>query len=265
MCNYCVSALISLLHNDQIKMHQSCINFFSTPTKSPMPDFTSLPIYQQVSERLARDVLAGRLRAGTKLAPERDMAAGLGIAVGTLRKALDQLAEQGMLERIHGSGNYIKTPAQASNIYAFFRLELTGGGGLPRAEILDVRRMTKPADLPVFGTSTQAHRIRRFRTLDDTPAALEEIWLDGDVVDTLSAEAMSESLYLYYRTRLDLVITRFEDRVAARQKPDWGHERLDLPAHSGFAERFSWVDDDIAIEYSRTWFHPDRVVYVARA
>ncbi len=230
-----------------------------------MSDIKSLPIYQQVSERLARDVLAGRLQPGTKLAPERDMAAGLGIAVGTLRKALDQLAYQGMLERIHGSGNYIKKPTQASNIYALFRLELVDGGGLPRAEVLDVQRLTKPSDLPAFGSSAQAHRIRRFRLLDDTPAALEEIWLDGDVVDVVSTQALSESLYLYYRTRLNLVITRFEDRVATRQKPDWGHEKLALPRETGFAERFSWAGDAAAIEYSRTWFHPDKVVYVARA
>ncbi len=230
-----------------------------------MPDITSLPIYQQVSERLAREILAGRLTKGTKLPPEREMAAARGIAVGTLRKALNQLVQQGMLVRVHGAGNYIKKPEQATNIYAYFRLERCEGGGLPTAEFLDVQRMQKPADLPKFGTSDEGHRIRRFRKLDDVPAALEEIWLDGDVVDHIPPEDLSESLYLYYRTRLNFVIRRFEDRVSVGPKPDWGQDLLDLPNPTGFIERYSWAHDDAAVEFSRTWYHPERVVYVARA
>ncbi|MGG2474863.1 GntR family transcriptional regulator, partial [Rhizobium sp. BR5] len=39
-------------------------------------------------------------------------------------------------------------------------------------------------------------------------AAIEEIWLDGSYVDTIAIENMSESLYLYYRTRLNLWISK---------------------------------------------------------
>lgn len=49
---------------------------------------TDLPKYLQVSESLIRDIGAGVLADGTRLPPEREMAADLGISVGTLRKAL---------------------------------------------------------------------------------------------------------------------------------------------------------------------------------
>ncbi|WP_170162724.1 hypothetical protein [Pacificibacter maritimus] len=39
--------------------------------------------------------------------------------------------------------------------------------------------MQKPADLPRFGTSTDATRIRRLRYLNDTIIGIEEIWLDA--------------------------------------------------------------------------------------
>jgi GntR family transcriptional regulator len=60
----------------------------------------SLPIYLQVTELIIRDIAAGRLIDGEKLPPERDMAADLGIAVGTLRKALAELQNRGLLERV---------------------------------------------------------------------------------------------------------------------------------------------------------------------
>ena len=123
----------------------------------------SLPIYLQFAELLARDIAAGRLVDGEKLAPERDMAAELGIAVGTLRKALAELQNRGLLQRVQGSGNYIRAISDPKSVYAMFRLELIKGGGLPTAEVLSVERLKKTGELPEFGSSDEGHRIRRIR------------------------------------------------------------------------------------------------------
>ena len=68
----------------------------------------ALPLYIQISELLIRDIASGRLNDGERLPPEREMAARLEIAVGTLRQALQVLTEKGLIERIQGSGNYIR-------------------------------------------------------------------------------------------------------------------------------------------------------------
>ena len=80
---------------------------------------------------LVRDIAAGRMIDGEKLPPEREMAKSLGIAVRTLRKALAELQGKGLLERVQGSGNYVRPKPQVDSVYAFFRLELAEGGGLP--------------------------------------------------------------------------------------------------------------------------------------
>ena len=72
----------------------------------------ALPVHQQISEMLIREIAAGRIIEGEKLPPERDMAAGLGIAVGTLRKALGDLERKGLLSRVQGSGNYVRALAR---------------------------------------------------------------------------------------------------------------------------------------------------------
>ena len=66
------------------------------------------------------------------------MAKDFKTSVITLRKALKRLDDFGLLLRIHGSGNYVKQNNVNGSVYAMFRLELIGGGGLPRANILDV-------------------------------------------------------------------------------------------------------------------------------
>ncbi len=215
---------------------------------------------------LIREIASGRLIDGERLPSEREMAADLDIAVGTLRKALDDLAGKGLLERIHGSGNYVRHNPDAAGVYAFFRLELLEGGGLPTAKILSVDRMKKPSDLPAFGRSDSAHRIRRLRLVSNTPAALEEIWLDRSWADNIKRSDLSDSLYYYYRKTLGLLINRVEDRIGLASLPDWRDADIGCTpgAVVGFVERWSRTAEGDIAEFSRTWFNPDRVRYVSR-
>lgn len=226
----------------------------------------ALPLYQQISETLIRDIAAGRLIDGERLPPEREMAAELGIAVGTLRKALADLAAKGLLERIQGSGNYIRARPDVQSVYSMFRLELTEGGGLPTAEVLSVERLPKPDSLPPFGRAAEGHRIRRLRRLSGVVAAVEEIWLDGAYIDRLGPEDLSDSLYLFYRSRLGLHIARAEDQVGVDRVPDWAPAAFPHPPGTpvGHIVRISWAQDGARAEASRTWFDHVRVRYVAR-
>lgn len=226
----------------------------------------ALPRWLQVSERLIREIGAGRLIHGARLPPERDMAAGLGIAVGTLRKALADLESKGLLDRRQGSGNYVRHRTGVVSVYSLFRLELPAGGGLPTAELIGVERLGKPAGAPAFGPSGEAHRIRRLRRLDGVAVAIEEIWLDARHAAALRAEDLSESLYRFWREALGLEIVRVEDRVGVAPVPGWTRPGFAPPAGAlvGHVERLGRLPDGEAAEYSRTWFDPDRARYVSR-
>lgn len=225
-----------------------------------------LPVHMQISEMLIREVAVGRLADGARLPPERDMAAELGIAVGTLRRALAELTKRGLLERVHGSGNYVRARGDLQGVYAFFRLERIGGGGLPTADLISIEMTEKPSDLPAFGSSDLAHRIRRLRRLDGIPAAIEEVWLDGSRAPTLSQDDLSESLYLYYRVALGFSIARIEDRISVAPAPDWFPEAFGArpPTLCGYIERVAWAGDGDSVEFSRSWFDPGVARYVSR-
>lgn len=228
-----------------------------------MSDPAALPRYVQIAEHLIREIAAGRLIEGDRLPPEREMAAEMGIAVGTLRRALGDLTRRGLLDRRQGSGNYVRKLPGDAGIYAFFRLELVGGGGLPTATTMSVDKLLKPVEAPAFGPSDVAHRVRRLRRLAGRPAALEEIWIDGDRADDLGHP--SESLYHHLRTRFGLIVVRVEDRVGVDAVPAWG-AGLPLPAGAvcGHVERIGWAQDGARAEWSQTWFDPAAVRYVAR-
>lgn len=222
-------------------------------------------MYVQISELLIRDISAGRLLDGERLPPERDMAQSLNTTVRTLRKALAILVEKKLLERVQGSGNYIRHGGEISSIYSMFRLELHQGGGLPKADILSVDAMEKPSDLPNFGTANHGTRIRRLRYLDQVVIAVEEIWLDGDAGE-VPKNRLSDSLYDFYKKQLGFWINRAEDHISIGHVPAWAPTTFGKKAGelTGYIERLSWANDPEAIEYSKTWFDTDRAVYVSR-
>ena len=225
---------------------------------------TALPKYVQIAEMLIRDIAAGRLADGARLLPERDMAEKLGIAVGTLRKSLNLLAVKKLLERVQGSGNYVRARSDVSSVYSFLRIELLQGGGLPTAEVLSIVRMTAPVQSGF--ASVDGFRFRRLRSMDKVPVAMEEIWLAGTVTDVVDEAAVSESLYLYYSDVLGVVITSAEDHVNVAPTPDWVDGRFGLSVGdiAGYIERIGRIHTGENIEFSRTWFDPNQINYVSR-
>ncbi|SFS13612.1 transcriptional regulator, GntR family [Yoonia litorea] len=215
---------------------------------------------------LIREIAAGRLADGARLPPERDMADEHGVAVGTLRKALADVEAKGMLDRVQGSGNYVRHRPAVESVYAFFRLELLQGGGLPRAKVLSVKRLPKPPEFAALGGHAEAHRIRRLRYLGDVLIALEEIWLDAGWRANVSTGDLSDSLYRFYRQELGLSVAAVEDRIGVAVLPEWTPPAFHLPAGTttGYITRISRTAAKEAAEYSRTWYDASRANYISR-
>ncbi|MEL6682597.1 MAG: GntR family transcriptional regulator [Pseudomonadota bacterium] len=231
-----------------------------------MAQSSALPKFIQLSEMLIREIAAGRLADGSRLPPERDMADDLGVAVGTLRKALADVEAKGLLDRVQGSGNYVRHRPAVESVYAFFRLELLQGGGLPTAEVLSVDRLPKPDSFAQLGGDPQAHRIRRLRSLDGVLIALEEIWLDGAQRDVVAVSDLSDSLYHFYRHELGLIIASVEDRIGVDAVPDWAPEAFHMKAGqtAGYIARVSRTAAKEPAEFSRTWYDAGRATYISR-
>lgn len=224
----------------------------------------ALPKYVQIAEMLVRDIAAGRLADGARLPPEREMAESLGTAVGTLRRALEVLVEKKLLERVQGSGNYVRARGDVPSIYRFLRIERKQGGGLPTAEVLSIDHLAAPPEAKF--QSPNGFRFRRLRFMDNVPAAMEEIWLDGAVTESVDADAVSESLYLYYSESLGVVITSAEDSINVAPTPDWVDARFGLKPGdlAGYIERTGRSHRHEIVEFSKTWFDPNQINYVSR-
>ena len=69
---------------------------------------SALPKYRQIFERLSRDITTGHYRAGQKLPSEAALVARFGASRITIGHALRELKQRGLIDRIAGSGTYVR-------------------------------------------------------------------------------------------------------------------------------------------------------------
>lgn len=76
--------------------------------QEPVVD-ASRPVYvwRQVADWIVHRIDTGELRPGARLEGERELAETLGVAIGTVRRAVEDLRERGLVVTLPAKGTYI--------------------------------------------------------------------------------------------------------------------------------------------------------------
>lgn len=71
----------------------------------------SLPLYQQIYDKLMEEVREGRLRPGERVPSENELAQSFGVSRITTKRVLEMLSDEGLVERVPGKGTFLREPA----------------------------------------------------------------------------------------------------------------------------------------------------------
>lgn len=63
--------------------------------------------YQRVAADLARQIAEGRIPKGGRLANERELADTYGVSAGTVRRAVRDLRDRGLVATLPAKGTYV--------------------------------------------------------------------------------------------------------------------------------------------------------------
>ena len=67
-------------------------------------------MYAKVADHVALRIAAGELEPGAMLPAERDMAEEYGVAVGTVRRAVGELRDRGLVVTLPAKGTFVAQP-----------------------------------------------------------------------------------------------------------------------------------------------------------
>ena len=91
------------------------------------PDTAGMPLYRAVKRELLRTIENGGVAPGDALPSETALAAGFGVSVGTLRRAVDDLVAEHILVRRQGRGTFVATHTSDRFLCQFFHVERSDG------------------------------------------------------------------------------------------------------------------------------------------
>ena len=228
------------------------------------------PLYQQLHRALRQAIEDKRLASDSPLPPERDIATELGVSRITVRKALDALAEEGLVRRRHGAGTFVAPRAEARVEKSFsmltsFSEDMASRGRTPRTAWL--RRSlgaVTPEEAMVLGLSpgSAVLRFHRIRYADEIAMALEYSSIPAEYLP--SEKAVDTSLYAALEKTGSRPVRALQ-RLRAVLFTAEQAELLGIEAGAPglLIERRGFLRDGQAVEFTRSYYRGDSYDFVA--
>ena len=193
----------------------------------PIPDFQ--PLYKQVYDVLVRRIAEGQWQPGQVLPSEQSLAAELRVSQGTVRKALDSLAAENLVQRHQGKGPYVAEHTQEHSLFRFFRLSHPNAEGeRVTPESTDARCKRRAATvteaeklhLPKGATVVE---ITRVRLIDGERAVSEKSIVPLKLFPEIDhQDALPNTLYSLYQSvyGVNIVLAKEELQAVLATKKD---------------------------------------------
>lgn len=229
-----------------------------------------LPLYQRLRDLLAEQIANNRWRPGEAIPTEATLSAEYQLSTGTVRKAIDALVSEGVLERQQGRGTFVRRPQFQSSLFRFFRFQTPAGERqVPESRILSIEAVAAPSAVAhVLGLSIQAPVIRiiRVRLLDVQPVLAEEIWLPCNRFQPLLEIDLSckgPLLYPIYEEVCGQVVASAEETLTAESVSDVYARLLNIPINSPVVviERLARDYAAMPLEWRRSRGHAEHFRY----
>ncbi len=167
-------------------------------------DHTSpVPLYHQAARVLEEAIRDGRLPRGGKLESELDLAERLGISRPTMRAAIKQLVDKGLLIRRRGIGTIVApTPVRRAVALTSLYDDLKESGREPKTRVLGFEETLCPPEVAEqlgVGAGAQVLSFDRLRLADADPIALMHNVVPAGLLEIRREDLERTGLYDLFR------------------------------------------------------------------
>ena len=186
------------------------------------PDTAGMPLYRAVKRELLRTIEGGDVAPGGALPSETRLAAGYGVSVGTLRRAVDDLVAEHILVRRQGRGTFVATHTSDRFLFQFFHVERSDGlREAPVVELVSFERARlddEAAEALGLKPGEPAFQVENRLRLQGRAVVHDRLVISATLFRGLTEKRWRErpsTIYHLYQTEFGITVVRAHERLRA--------------------------------------------------
>jgi GntR family transcriptional regulator len=178
------------------------------------------PLYYQIEQQILEEIHQGRLKPGDRLPSEPELSRRFGVSRITIRRALKDLSQQGIIYSRQGKGTFVaQTRIREISGFRSFSDDIRARGLTPSSQVINFSRI--PADETVASRlnikpGEMVYCLERVRLANDQPVAFETAFLPVHLVPDLDRFDFNvQSLYAILREHYHIYPTWADAEIEA--------------------------------------------------
>lgn len=219
------------------------------------------PLYKEVKRLLTETIRAGEWKPGSAIPAERVLSERFQVAVGTIRKAVDELVQENILIRQQGRGTFVAAHNRDRMMFHFFHIVKSDGTKLtPAVDMLSFRSATaddEEGERLGIARGAKIFRIRNCLSLGGVPVIYDTIAIPQAMFPGLTAGRFRNrpnTIYHLYQTEFGITVVRSAERLRGALADSESAQILQVKPGAPLLEikRVALTFHEVPVEYRRS-------------
>ena len=154
-----------------------------------------IPVYYQLKNDLIKKIVSGVWKTGECISSERELCEVYEVSRMTIRQAIGELVQEGILVRKKGKGTFVcEQKINQKDMMSFTEMIKQSGRNL-KTNVVDFKIIDTPDYIQDIFVLDKLYKITRQRVVDGEPIALEIVYIPVDYCGSINEEMLEGSLY----------------------------------------------------------------------
>ena len=212
-----------------------------------------IPVYYQLKNDFIKKIASGVWKAGECISSERELCEIYDVSRMTIRQAIGELVQEGVLTRKKGKGTFVcEQKVNQKDMMSFTEMIKQSGRSL-ETKVVEFEIIDTPEDIQDVFILDRLYKISRKRIVDNECIAVETVYIPVDYCGHLNKEMLEGSLYKVLEG-FGYIITNSNSSIVAVNVDDEIRKILECE-----------IDTPILKVVSKTFTNTDKLLFLEEA
>jgi GntR family transcriptional regulator len=230
---------------------------------------TPMPLYFQVAENIRNKIAQNIYQPGEHIPTETQLQDEYDVSRETVRKAVNDLVAEGLVEKVRGKGTFVVEPKIVHRVGSIYGCteEILVRGMIPTTKFLETVEFSPPesmrSEMRLTG-SAKVVKLRRLRCADNKPVAILTSYVPSELAPGISQDNFIDgSLYKTLEQVYHFVLSEADEVIEAGSAGEQDAHFLEIKIHSPLlvVNRLTYLENMSVIEKLVAFYRSDAYKY----